>query len=132
MAFDISPYLSGGRHVVTAAAAFAGGIGVHSLYGVSIDQVTAGFEHIFNGVQEITAGILILTPVAMGAWATVKGTLPSKVADVQKAEPAAVVQAMKTAAPNTLVNAAAEVPGVSQIIATPAIAQATASPKVVS
>lgn len=132
MAFDISPYLSGGRHVVTAAAAFAAGIGVHSVSGVSTDNIGVGFDHIFNGLNEIAIGVGILAPVAMGAIATFKGMLSSKVADVQKAEPAAVVQAMKTAAPNTLVNAAAEVPGVSQIIATPAIAQATASPKVVS
>lgn len=132
MAFDISPYLSGGRHVVTAAAAFAAGIGVHSVSGVSTDNIGVGFDHIFNGLNEIAIGVGILAPVAMGAWATVRGMLSSKIADVANASPADVVQAMQKASPATLVNAAAEVPGVSKIIATAAIAQATPSPKVVS
>lgn len=132
MAFDISPYLSGGRHVVTAAAAFSAGIGVHSLYGVSTDQVKEGFDHIFNGLNEIAVGVGVLAPIAMGAWATVKGLMSSKVADVRAAHPEVVTAAVAKAEPAVILDAAATVPGVTRIVATPDMAKATASPKVVS
>lgn len=132
MSFDISPYLSGGRHVVTAAAAFGAGIGVHSLYGVSSDQITEGFDHIFKGLNELSIGVGVLAPVAMGAWATVKGLMSSKVKDVRDAHPEVVAAAVAKAAPAVILDAAATVPGVTKIVASPAMADATASPKVVS
>lgn len=141
MAFDISPYLSGGRHVVTAAAAFAGGFGLHSIYGVSTDQIKEGFDHIFNGLNEIAVGVGIVAPVAMGAWATVKGLMSSKVADVKAASPTVVAAAMAKVSPAEMVAALPDsaklraveaMPDVKAIVpvtgATGAVAAAVADP----
>lgn len=103
MAFDIGPYLASGRHVVSAGAGFAAGIGVHSIMGTSTDTVVTGFNHIFNGANEIAVGVGTLTPVVMAIWATVKSTLGSKIADVKAATPAAIAQA----APPTVIAEAA-------------------------
>lgn len=132
MAFDISPYLSGGRHVVTYGTGIATGIGITAIGGVSNGDLVMSFNHVFNGLNEIATGLGPIIAAGMGIWATVKGRMSSKVADVQKAEPAVVVQAMKNAAPAVLLDEAAAVQGVTQIRATPALAQATASPKVTS
>lgn len=132
MSFDISPYLSGGRHVVTYGAGIATGIGITAIGGVDNGDLVTSFNHVFSGLNEIATGLGPIVAAGMGIWATLKGRMSSKVADVQKASPVDVVQAMQKASPATLVNAAAEVPGVSKIIATAAIAQATPSPKVVS
>jgi hypothetical protein len=144
MTFDISPYLASGRYVVVTSTAMAAGFGIHSMYGVSTDQIKTGFDHIFNGLNEIAVGVGVLAPIAMGVWGTMAARLSSKVADVHAASPMDLVQAvhqvdasqlveaMKTVAPATLVNAAAELPSVHQIIASDAMEKATASQKVVS
>lgn len=130
--FDISPYLASGRYVVTTGAAFAAGIGIHSLYGVSTDDIKTGFDHIFNGLNEIAVGVGILAPIAMGVWGTMASRLSSKVADVHAATPHELTAAVQSVAPAVLLDAAAGVPGVTKITASPAMAQATESPKVVS
>lgn len=132
MAFDISPYLSGGRHVVTFAAGIAAGIGYTSIGGVSNGDLVVSFNHIFNGLSEVAVGLGPVVGAGMGLWATFKGTMKSKVADVRAAAPTDLANAVKTVAPAVLLDAAANVPGTTQIRTTPALAQATASPKVVS
>jgi hypothetical protein len=144
MAFDISPYLSSGRNVVSAIAGVALGVGITSVGGVSTGDLVAGFDHIFKGLNEIAIGVGIIAPAAMSAWAFAKGRLSSKVADVHAAAPHELVSAVNQVdhpqlvaavarvSPATLVNAAAELPSVQQIIATPAMEKATASQKVVS
>lgn len=132
MAFDISPYLSGGRNVVSTMAGVALGVGITSVGGVSTGDLVAGFDHIFKGLNEIAIGVGIIAPAAMSAWAFAKGRLSSKVADVHAAAPADLASAVKAIAPVVLVDAAANAPGVTKIIASPQMATATASPKVVS
>ena|SRR5579863_6482751 len=132
MALDIQPYLSAGRHVVSTAAGFAAGFGVHAVGGVSTDNIAQGFDHIFNGLNEIAIGVGILAPAGMAIWAAASSTLKSRVAAVQAASPSDLTTAVKQVAPNVLINAAAEAPGVTRIVATQAIAEATPSPKVVA
>lgn len=128
----VSPYLAAGRNIVGSAAAFAAGVGVHSIGDVSTDNVVTGFNHIFNGLNELAVGVGILTPIAAAAWAFVSGLLKHQVAAVKAAAPKELAQAVQQVAPATLVQAAAEVPGVARIIASPALAQATPSEKVVA
>ena len=132
MAFDISPYLSGGRHVVTFVAGTAAGIGVASVGGVSNGDLVVSFNHIFNGLGEIMTGLGPIIAASMGIWATIKGRMSSKVADVQAASPKEVINAMSKATPAILLDAAANVQGVTKINATPELAKATESPKIVS
>jgi hypothetical protein len=132
MAFDIQPYLSAGRHVVSTAAGFAAGFGVHSIGSVSTENLVEGFDHIFSGLNEIAIGVGILAPAVMAIWAAISGSLAARVAGVKAASPDQLVQAVKQVAPNVLINAAAEAPGVTRIVATQAIAEATPSPKVVA
>jgi hypothetical protein len=132
MAFDIGPYFAGARYAVTTATAFGAGIGLHSIYGVSTDQVTAGFDHIFNGLNEIAVGAGILAPIVAGAWGVASSRFSSKVADVRAAAPADLASAVAKAAPTVILDAAANVPGTTQIRTTPELARATESPKVVA
>jgi hypothetical protein len=132
MAFDIGPYLSSGRNVVSAVAGMAAGVGIVSVSGVPVADVVTGFDHIFKGLNEIAIGAGFLTPVAMGAWAFAKGRLSSKVADVHAAAPADLASAVAKAAPAVILDAAANVPGTTQIRTTPELARATESPKVVA
>lgn len=132
MSFDISPYLSSGRNVVSTLAGVALGVGVTSVGGVSTGDLVAGFDHIFKGLNEIAIGVGIIAPAAMSAWAFTKGRLASKVADVHAAAPHELTTAVQSVAPAVLLDAAAGVPGVTKITASPAMAQATESPKVVS
>jgi hypothetical protein len=132
MAFDISPYLSGGRHVVTFAAGIAAGVGYTAIGGVSNGDLVVSFNHIFNGLSEVAVGLGPVVAAGMGIWATFKGTIASKVTDVHAAAPDVLANAVKAVEPAVLLDAAAGVPGTTKIVTTPALAQATASPKVVS
>src|SRR5258708_5474609 len=120
--FNIGPYLAAGRHGVTATTAFAAGVGGHSVFGASTDDIATGFNHIFNGLNEIAIGVGVLAPIATAAYAEMSATVKSQVAALKSAAPKELVQAVKQVDPATLVNAAAEVPSVTKIIAAPAMA----------
>lgn len=132
MAFELSSYLASGRNAVSALAGFAAGVGVHSILGTPTNDIVTGFNHIFNGANEIAVGVGTLTPIVMAAWAGIKGTLRSKVADVKVADPVVLAEAVKVAAPAVLLDAAADVAGTKLIRTTPELAAATTNPKVIS
>lgn len=127
---NLAPYLAAGRHVITYGAGLATGVGIMSA-GQAVD-VTAGFDHLFKGLNEIATGLGILAPIATTAYATLSATLKHQVAAINAASPNDVVQVMKQVGAAALVQAAAETPGVKQITTTAEIAQATPSPKVVT
>lgn len=132
MAFDLSPYLSSGRSIVTALSGVAFGVGITSIAGVPTGDFVTGFDHIAHGLNEIVVGVTPFVSAAAAGYAFFKNRLTSKVADVHAAAPGDLASAVKTVAPAVLLDAAANVPGTTEIRTTPALAQATASPKVVS
>lgn len=103
MSFDLGPYLSGGRHVVTFIAGTATGIGITAIGGVSDGDLVTSFNHVFNGLNEIAVGLGPIAAAGMGVWATLRGRLGAKVADVNAATPEAVA---KSASPAVVAGAA--------------------------
>lgn len=72
--------LASGRHVITYGAGFMTAFGLTKV--VSPDVLVTSFDHIFNGVKEISVGVGPLAAVAMGWWATHRSSPAAKVADV--------------------------------------------------
>lgn len=118
-----------GKHVITFGAGAVMTFGLMSATN-SQDLVT-DFDHIFNGIKEISIGLGPLIAAGMAWWAQNKTTLQSRVQSVKAADPAALVQAVQAVAPVVLRDAVAEQPGVKAVIVTTqAMAQASPSPKV--
>jgi hypothetical protein len=115
-----------------AVGYIAGGmttLGVQTMF--SPADVATDVNHMLNGIQEFCVGAGPLVTLAMGWWATRRASLASKVASVQAADPAALVQAVQTVSPITLRNAVAAQPDVKKVtVTTQAAADASPSPKV--
>lgn len=126
---QINGFLASGKHVVSFAAGAAAATGV--LTQTSSADIAGDFDHIFNGIKEIAIGAGPLIGMAMAWWAAHNSTIKAKVASVQAAEPAVLVQAVQQVAPVVLRDAVAAQPDVKAVIVTTtAAANASESEKV--
>jgi hypothetical protein len=79
----VDEYLSFGKHVVTYAAGGATVFGIVAVGGVSVDTLSASFDHIFAGLKEISIGAGPLIAAGMGLWASRKQSAAAHLAAVQ-------------------------------------------------
>jgi hypothetical protein len=126
---QINKYLASGRHFISFTAGAAAMAGV--LTQTSSADIVSDFDHIFNGIKEISIGVGPLITIAMGLWAAHSSSLRANIANVQAAQPATLVQAIQQVAPSVLRDAVAEQPDVAKVVVTTkAAADASLSPKV--
>lgn len=102
--------LASGRHIVSYGAGFMTAFGLTKV--VDPNVLVTSFDHIFNGVNEISIGVGPLAAAGMAWWATRKSSPAAQVAAVS-ANPAvkqitvsdpALATAAKQADPQTQVN----------------------------
>jgi hypothetical protein len=74
--------LAAGRHAVSFGMGVAASLGVVKLQGVDLSVVGTSFDHIFNGIKEISVGVAPLATIAMGWWAAHRSSPAAQVAAV--------------------------------------------------
>jgi hypothetical protein len=109
----------------------AGAATVSGFNALSATDLQTDFDHMINGAKEFWLGAGPLVMLALAWWGKNKASLTSQKASVA-ASGALVVQPATPAAAVTVANAIAATPGVQQVTATKAVADATPSDKVVA
>jgi hypothetical protein len=109
----------------------AGAATVMGLNAISATDLQTDFDHMINGAKEFMLGAGPLIGFALAWWGKTKASLPSQVARVQAAAPAALVDAVQQVQPAVLRDAVAQQPDVKAIVVTTkAVADASPSAKV--
>lgn len=127
--------LASGRNVVSYGA------GALTMFGltktINPDVLVSSFDHIFNGIKEISigAGPLILTGTAL--WAKYRSSKVAQVASVKAIAPAELAVAMTKVAPAEMITAVTDMPEVKGVVTNPtpdgiALARSIPSPAVAS
>jgi hypothetical protein len=103
-------------------------MGVNAL---SVQDLQGDLDHMINGAKEFMLGAGPLIAIGLAWWGKYKASLPSQVATVQSAAPAALVDAVQAVHPVALRDAVAAQPDVKAIVVTTqAVADASPSAKV--
>lgn len=97
--------LAAGRHAVSFGMGVAGTLGVMKIQGADLSVIGTSFDHIFNGIKEISVGVSPLATIAMGWWAAHRSSPASQVASVNALPDVKGVVTMPTPAGRALANA---------------------------
>ena len=109
----VDEVLASSRHVVTYGAGFMTAFGLTKV--VDPNVLVTSFDHIFNGIKEISIGVGPLAAAGMGWWATRKSSPAAQVAAVKASDPAVLVEAVAQVSPSQIIAAASAMPEVKKI-----------------
>lgn len=132
MNFNLNSLYAAGRH---AASFMAGMISVALAWGLvsqtDAANLTEAITHITNGVSELAKAVGIIASVMVPiytAWRAASKATPNE----QAKSAAHNIEQVTNGARLTMINAVGTMPEVKQVVATPSVAVATPSEKVVS
>lgn len=129
--FFSAPSLAAIRNVLTAFATFIGVLGIAGLTQTSLQHLVDLVMSVGSALALLITAIAAVVAAAMPIFAALSATFKHQKKSVSVQPNTLVVQAATPAATKAIADLIATNPGVQQVIASPNIADNTASPKVV-